>query len=1099
MSGDKRNKQQWEGGDRGGQIPPHSIRELTLSCFSVLMKVPPPALCSVSFSDPEGYIDSNDYPPLLLNNFLECTYNVTVYTGYGVELQVKSVNLSEGELLSIRGVDGPTLTVLANQTLLVEGQVIRSPTNTISIYFRTFQEDGLGTFQLHYQAFMLSCNFPRRPDFGDVTVMDLHSGGVAHFHCHLGYELQGTKTLTCINASKPHWSSPEPICSAPCGGAVHNATIGRVLSPSYPGNTNGSQVCVWTIEAPEGQKLHLHFERLSLNEKDRMVVYSGRTNKSALLYDSLQTESVPFEGLLSDGNTINIEFTSDQARVTSVFNIRFEAFEKGHCYEPYIQNGNFTTSDLTYNIGTIVEFTCDPGHSLEQGPAIIECINVRDPYWNDTEPLCRAMCGGELSAVAGVVLSPNWPEPYVEGEDCVWKIHVGEEKRIFLDIQLLNLSNSDILTIYDGDEVMPHILGQYLGNSGPQKLYSSTPDLTIQFHSDPAGLIFGKGQGFIMNYIEVSRNDSCSDLPEIQNGWKTTSHTELVRGARITYQCDPGYDIVGSDTLTCQWDLSWSSDPPFCEKIMYCTDPGEVDHSTRLISDPVLLVGTTIQYTCNPGFVLEGSSLLTCYSRETGTPIWTSRLPHCVSEESLACDNPGLPENGYQILYKRLYLPGESLTFMCYEGFELMGEVTIRCILGQPSHWNGPLPVCKVNQDSFEHALEAEAAAETSLEGGNMALAIFIPVLIISLLLGGAYIYITRCRYYSNLRLPLMYSHPYSQITVETEFDNPIYETGVSWSLFSLWRPPPRGGAARGIVGVVVPASRGAQRGVCTGGRTGSSWTPAAWAGQQLAVAPRHGQGASARPRLRPSVSPRPLHQPPSPAHPGAGKQRLRGWPGREGGGAGPGGLGGGGAQRLQARIVPIQQRRAEDAPGRRRPASRTGQGPCSEALYKGRAPPPSLCSRSGPGISRPFASHPPPLCPIAIVSPSHEVTPPPPLVTLLFGEPPECCLWRSTDHSCQLGQFVGKRQSPMPRKPELNELSGEARDRKQGAVTPQARAVFLLYRRCLLFDDSFLHTAFHEGSAEDGPRVVFMVDLWHPNVAAAERQALDFIFAPGR
>ena len=47
-----------------------------------------------------------------------------------------------------------------------------------------------------------------------------------------------------------------------------------------------------------------------------------------------------------------------------------------------------------------------------------------------------AMCGGQLSAVAGVVLSPNWPEPYVEGEDCVWKIHVGEEKRIFLDIQL---------------------------------------------------------------------------------------------------------------------------------------------------------------------------------------------------------------------------------------------------------------------------------------------------------------------------------------------------------------------------------------------------------------------------------------------------------------------------------------------------------------------------------------------------------------------------------------------------------------------------------------------------------------------------------------
>lgn len=134
-----------------------------------------------------------------------------------------------------------------------------------------------------------------------------------------------------------------------------------------------------------------------------------------------------------------------------------------------------------------------------------------------------------------------------------------------------------------------------------------------------------------------------------------------------------------------------------------------------------------------------------------------------------------------------------------------------------------------------------------------MALAIFIPVLIISLLLGGAYIYLTRwgcrgwhgaggtaragwyhprqphapstvlgmlrgardaggagvegcgsgtirdaasprrCRYYSSLRLPLMYSHPYSQITVETEFDNPIYETGVSPAVPVLPRDTPEG------------------------------------------------------------------------------------------------------------------------------------------------------------------------------------------------------------------------------------------------------------------------------------------------------------------
>ncbi|KAM6905592.1 aspartate beta-hydroxylase domain-containing protein 2 isoform 2-T4 [Xenentodon cancila] len=36
-----------------------------------------------------------------------------------------------------------------------------------------------------------------------------------------------------------------------------------------------------------------------------------------------------------------------------------------------------------------------------------------------------------------------------------------------------------------------------------------------------------------------------------------------------------------------------------------------------------------------------------------------------------------------------------------------------------------------------------------------------------------------------------------------------------------------------------------------------------------------------------------------------------------------------------------------------------------------------------------------------------------------------------------------------------------------------------------------------HLGPPESGPRVILSVDLWHPNVAAAERQALDFMFNP--
>ncbi|XP_070990686.1 seizure 6-like protein isoform X1 [Oncorhynchus clarkii lewisi] len=734
---------------------------------------PSPAVsgCMVNFSDPEGYIDSSDDPPLPDGTFLHCTYTVTVYTGYGVELQVKSVNLSEGEQLSIRGVDeGGALLVLANHTLLVEGQVIRSPTNTISVYYRSLPEGGMGMFQLHYQIFRLSCALPRRPHFGEVSVLDLLPGGTARFHCHMGYHLQGAVALTCLNASLPVWSSKEPSCRALCGGSVKNATVGRVLSPSPRLGPDATQdrSCSWSMEAPTAQRLHLHLERLALGPTERLVLWSGLDAGSVVLFDSGRGGPIPFEGVISEGPAVRVQFITDQPNHNTGFNIRYEAFKRGHCYEPYLQNGNFSTTDQAYGVGAVVQFSCDTGHSLEQGPPVIECINARDPYWNDTEPLCKALCGGDLAGPGGVILSPNWPEWYGEGEDCSWRIHVGEDKCVLLDVQLLNLSDSDMLTILDGDEVTTHILGQYVGGAGPFKIQSTTPDLTVTFHSDPAGLVFGKGEGFIINYMEVSRNDSCPDLPEIQNGWKTTSHTALVRGARITYQCDPGYDLVGRETLTCQLDLTWSTQPPFCEKIMYCSDPGHVEHSTRSLSDPKLLVGTTIQYSCYPGFILQGGATLTCYGREPGTPVWTSKLPHCVSEESVSCENPGLPDNGYQILSKRLYLPSESLTFICYQGFELIGEVAIKCILGNPSFWSGPLPLCRV----------VEAAAGSGLDGGNMALAIFILVLLLSVLLGGAYVYITRCRYHSNLRLPLIYPHPYSQITVESEFDNPLYETG---------------------------------------------------------------------------------------------------------------------------------------------------------------------------------------------------------------------------------------------------------------------------------------------------------------------------------
>lgn len=67
----------------------------------------------------------------------------------------------------------------------------------------------------------------------------------------------------------------------------------------------------------------------------------------------------------------------------------FVAFDDEHCWEPYMPHGNFSSSDITYQLGTTVTFACSSGFVMEQGSGTIECVDPSNPHWNDTEPVCR--------------------------------------------------------------------------------------------------------------------------------------------------------------------------------------------------------------------------------------------------------------------------------------------------------------------------------------------------------------------------------------------------------------------------------------------------------------------------------------------------------------------------------------------------------------------------------------------------------------------------------------------------------------------------------------------------------------------------------------
>ncbi|XP_017535972.3 seizure 6-like protein 2 isoform X12 [Manis javanica] len=630
-------------------------------------------------------------------------------------------------------------------------------------------------------AYLLSCGFPPRPAHGDVSVTDLHPGGTATFHCDSGYQLQGEETLICFNGTRPAWSGEPPSCIASCGGTIHNATLGRIVSPEPGGAAGPNLTCRWVIEAAEGCRLHLHFERVSLDEdNDRLMVRSGGSPLSPVIYDS-DMDDVPERGLISDAQSLYVELLSETPANPLLLSLRFEAFEEDRCFAPFLAHGNVTTTDPEYRPGALATFSCLPGYALEPPgpPNAIECVDPTEPHWNDTEPACKAMCGGELSEPAGVVLSPDWPQSYSPGQDCLWGLHVQEEKRILLQVEILNVREGDMLTLFDGDGPSARVLAQLRGPQPRRRLLSSGPDLTLQFQAPPGSPNPGLGQGFVLHFKEVPRNDTCPELPPPEWGWRTASHGDLIRGTVLTYQCEPGYELLGSDILTCQWDLSWSAAPPACQKIMTCADPGEITNGHRTTSDAGFPVGSHVQYRCLPGYSLEGAAVLTCYSRDTGTPKWSDRVPKCALKYE-PCLNPGVPENGYQTLYKHHYQAGESLRFFCYEGFELIGEVTITCVPGHPSQWTSQPPLCKVAYEELldNRKLEVTQTTDPSrqLEGGHLALAILLPLGLVIVLGCGVYIYYTKLQ--GKSLFGFSGSHSYSPITVESDFSNPLYEAG---------------------------------------------------------------------------------------------------------------------------------------------------------------------------------------------------------------------------------------------------------------------------------------------------------------------------------
>ncbi|KAM6977905.1 CUB and sushi domain-containing protein 1-like [Aplochiton taeniatus] len=699
------------------------------------------AECGATSLSPEGVLLSPNYPSDYDNNH-ECIYRVQTGPGQGVSVSASTFTLQAGDYLKVYDGEDSSSRLLGNFTRneMID-VVINSTSNHLWIEFNSNASGTNQGFRLTYTSFeLVKCEEPGTPSYGYKIQDDGHYANTfVLYSCNPGYSLHGSSTLTCLSGDRRVWDKPLPSCLAECGGHIASAVSGRVLSPGYPAPYDNNLHCTWTIEADTGKTVSLHFIVFDTEvDHDILKVWDGPTEGGILLRE-WSGPTLP-EDSHSTFNILTLQFDSDYFISKAGFSIQFSTTTATTCNDPGTPLNGSRYGD-SREPGDTITFQCDGGYQV-QGQDKITCVQLNNRFfWQPDPPTCVATCGGNITGTMGVVLSPNYPQPYPAGKECDWRIKVNPDFVIALIFKSFNMEPSyDFLHIYEGEDSNGPLLSSLQGNQAPERIESSGNSLFLAFRSDASlGM-----SGFAIEFREKPR-EACFDPGSVMNASRTGYDYKL--GSQVTYQCNSGYTIVGTATISCV--MGADGKPVWDRTLPTCSAPcgGQYSGSEGVVLSPNYPLNYTQAQTCSyyitvsPQFVVFGqfaffqtamndsvelfdganqntrllSSLAGSHSGET-LPLATSnqivlrfsakngpsaRGFHFVYQavprtSDTQCSSVPEPRYGRRIGSE--FSAGSLVRFECSAGYLLLGSKAIRCqaVPGALAQWNDTTPTCIV-------------------------------------------------------------------------------------------------------------------------------------------------------------------------------------------------------------------------------------------------------------------------------------------------------------------------------------------------------------------------------------------------------------------
>ncbi|XP_042194838.1 CUB and sushi domain-containing protein 1 [Callorhinchus milii] len=696
------------------------------------------APCGGNLTGPTGIILSPYYPEPYPHG-KECDWRLTVAPDYVIALTFHSFNVEPGyDFLHIYDGANSLSSLIGSFQGSQLPERIESTSNNLFLAFRSDASVSLTGFELEYtENPRESCFDPGTVKNGTRVGTDLKLGSTVTFYCDNGYEIVGYSTLTCIMGrdGKPIWNKFLPSCTAPCGGQ-YVGSEGVVLSPNYPQNYTGGQTCLYSIIVSKDYVVFGQFAYFQTALNDVVDVHDGPNQQSRLLSSlsgSHTGESLP----LATSSQVLIKFSAKSEATAKGFHFIYQAVPRTSSTQcssiPEPRFGRRLGNDFA--VGSIVRFECSPGYAL-QGSRNIECLAVPDALaqWNDSAPTCLVPCGGNLTERKGTILSPGFPEPYQNSLNCLWKITVPEGAGI--QIQVISFAtehNWDSLEVFDGGDITATMLGSFSGTTVPALLNSSSNQLYLHFYSD----ISVSAAGFHLEYKTVGLT-SCPEPSIPSNGLKG-GERYLVNDV-VSFRCEPGYALQGHSHISCMPGTvrRWNYPPPLCiaqcggtsteitNVILSPGFPGNYPSNVDCIWRITLPVGygayiEFLNFSTEPNHDFteirngphDTSSVI---GRFSGAELPPSLLS--TSHETTIYFHSDHSENkpGFKLMYQAYeldecpdpqpfangfvteagYNVGQSISFQCMPGYQLIGHSVLTCLHGVDRNWDHSIPRCEV-------------------------------------------------------------------------------------------------------------------------------------------------------------------------------------------------------------------------------------------------------------------------------------------------------------------------------------------------------------------------------------------------------------------